>query len=532
MMMKRIFFLTTFLLLSIFMIGQNTAISYDNIRTDNIRSYRTNLTKMWNDVLCNKNLTVTDTIKLGADTLYQYTLGSGFSIERGNSSGNSFSGLYLSKNLGNNAKAWMGTSFSSIQISDDPADTDISIDGNTGITGDLSVTGDILSDALQNTKIGTNTGNALTTGQLNSLFGYNAGYSLTTGSQNVFIGNNTGEFTTTADYNVALGANALNQNTTGYENVALGENSLPVNTVGYQNIAVGASSMQTNVSGNKNTALGNYSLIFNSTGSSNVSIGDSSMWTNDVGNYNVAIGNSAGYKSLGSNNIFIGSHAGYNETGSNKLYIANSNTATPLIKGSFPNDSLIFTAAHSSFSDNLKVTDTLFANTFTPYSGTTQTFTGNVTLGDAAGDKLYIKGDSIYVWNDTITGDIEPEYMSGNIANETVTIDTVYSKCFSNGSWTECLYTVALDSAETWNFPITSKTVQFDIFVNGGNEHVIGTVTTAGVVLIGLGYGTVTWDDADTGGDYCIIDGGDYGILKNRVSGAKKTFFVKLKYNL
>lgn len=181
---------------------------------------------------------------------------------------------------------------------------------------------------------------------------------------------------------------------------------------------------------------------------------------------------------------------------------------------------------------NLTVTDTLFANTFTPYSGGTQTFTGNVTLGDAAGDKLYIEGDSIYVWNDTITGDIEPEYMSGNIANETVTIDTVYSKCFSNGSWTECLYTVALDSAETWNFPITSKTVQFDIFVNGGNEHVIGTVTTAGVVLIGLGYGTVTWDDADTGGDYCIIDGGDYGILKNRVSGAKKTFFVKLKYNL
>jgi hypothetical protein len=180
----------------------------------------------------------------------------------------------------------------------------------------------------------------------------------------------------------------------------------------------------------------------------------------------------------------------------------------------------------------LRVVGTTFANTFSPYSGGTQTFTGNVTLGDAAGDKLYIEGDSIYVWNDTITGDIEPEYMSGNIANETVTIDTVYSKCFSNGSWTECLYTVALDSAETWNFPITSKTVQFDIFVNGGNEHVIGTVTTAGVVLIGLGYGTVTWDDADTGGDYCIIDGGDYGILKNRVSGAKKTFFVKLKYNL
>ena len=62
-MMKRTILLTTFLLLSVFMIGQNTSISYDNIRTDNIRSYRTNLTKMWNDVLCGKNLTVTDTIK-------------------------------------------------------------------------------------------------------------------------------------------------------------------------------------------------------------------------------------------------------------------------------------------------------------------------------------------------------------------------------------------------------------------------------------------------------------------------------------
>jgi hypothetical protein len=36
--------------------------------------------------------------------------------------------------------------------------------------------------------------------------------------------------------------------------------------------------------------------------------------------------------------------AGYSETLSNKLYIANSNTATPLIKGTFPNTDLTFTA--------------------------------------------------------------------------------------------------------------------------------------------------------------------------------------------
>jgi hypothetical protein len=221
------------------------------------------------------------------------------------------------------------------------------------------------------------------------------------------------------------------------------------------------------------------------------------------------------------------------QRGTNPLWLIQYNTVG--MSGNFQclgNSALGDSGDTTTVNNVLRVVGTTFANMFSPHSGTTQTFTGNVTLGDAAGDKLYIEGDSIYVWNDTITGDIEPEYMSGNIANETVTIDTVYSKCFSNGSWTECLYTVALDSAETWNFPITSKTVQFDIFVNGGNEHVIGTVTPAGVLLIGLGYGTVTWDDADTGGDYCIIDGGDYGILKNRVSGANKTLFVKLIYNL
>ena len=53
----------------------------------------------------------------------------------------------------------------SIQISDDPADTDISIDGNTGITGDLSVTDTI--------KVG-NSGVGLYDGGVNKFYMKNA----------------------------------------------------------------------------------------------------------------------------------------------------------------------------------------------------------------------------------------------------------------------------------------------------------------------------------------------------------------------
>lgn len=68
------------------------------------------------------------------------------------------------------------------------------------------------------------------------------------------------------------------------------------------------------------------------------------------GNNNVAIGHQAGFSSsTGSGCVFIGFQAGKKETASNKLYISNSETATPLILGEFPNESLQFNATRMGF---------------------------------------------------------------------------------------------------------------------------------------------------------------------------------------
>jgi hypothetical protein len=58
--------------------------------------------------------------------------------------------------------------------------------------------------------------------------------------------------------------------------------------------------------------------------------------TTNFGTNNTAIGRFAGQNNnTGSGNVFIGSQAGQNEGGSNNLYISNTNTANPLIKGTF-----------------------------------------------------------------------------------------------------------------------------------------------------------------------------------------------------
>ena len=201
----------------------------------------------------------------------------------------------------------------------------------------------------------------------------------------------------------------------------------------------------------------------------------------------------------------------------------------------FPNSDSLKLTGNVEVSDNLTVTDTIKGNTLSPRTGNTQTFTndlsitgnatvnGNTYLGNAAGDTLFFQG------SDTIVDVITMANVSGNLANKTVTMDTVFTTYVSNGTFTTASITVTLADDASYNLP-NAKTVSFDIFVSGGDERAIGTIKADGVVTIGLSFGTITWDDADTDGDYCVYDGSTYGVLKNR-SGGSKTFYLTLRYN-
>jgi len=172
-------------------------------------------------------------------------------------------------------------------------------------------------------------------------------------------------------------------------------------------------------------------------------------------------------------------------------------------------------------SDSLNIMMNNIKSTFWDTLGNQHNY-NNTYLGDGT-DTLFFNS------SDTITDIITSADMTGNIANSTVTMDTVFTDYVSEGNFVVRNVTVTLVDDGTWNFP-DAKTIKYDIFVSGGDENAIGTVTTVGVVLIGLSYGTTLWDNADTDTKYCIYDGGTYAVLKNR-SGASKTFFITLKYN-
>ena len=141
--------------------------------------------------------------------------------------------------------------------------------------------------------------------------------------------------------------------------------------------------------GHDNTFLGSRTGLLTTIGNHNTFIGSSSGNTNVSGNYNTYLGSNSGGLSTGSYNVFLGYQAGYNETGSNKLYIENSNSSSPLIYGEFDND-LLKCNGHFSVTDSLNI------------------------------------NGSAYV--DSIVG---TEEMTGNVANSTTRLDTVFSDVFN-----------------------------------------------------------------------------------------------------
>ncbi|HAQ61555.1 TPA: hypothetical protein DCR49_06095 [Candidatus Delongbacteria bacterium] len=200
---------------------------------------------------------------------------------------------------------------------------------------------------------------------LNLFLGLNSGQN-TVPNPNPF---NAGDQTTwEGKFNIFVGNESGRDNVTGYFNLFVGDKAGQNNSTGPKNTFVGSQSGQANSAGGYNTFLG-YNSGITSTGNYNTAVGADCGFNIGANYGNTLMGSHAGEYFTGDNNTFIGCYAGRNyatlRTGdgnvfigsnsgtscgsvSNKLYIANSSTNTPLIKGTFPNTDLVFTANNVS----------------------------------------------------------------------------------------------------------------------------------------------------------------------------------------
>jgi len=210
----------------------------------------------------------------------------------------------------------------------------------------------------QNVCIGDESGFTLSSGTNNMTLGYQAGYWIGTNSYNTYIGAQAGYNNRGGGNNVSIGyragwgegvayAGAVNighaagqQTNTGGYNVNIGASAGYWTEQGIGNVCVGRRAGQgvTNQSHSYNVAIGYDALLVVSTGSSIVSVGREAGKALTSGGDHVLIGDKAGLLlTTETGCVMIGHDAGGNATASNVLYIANSNTATPLIYGEFPN---------------------------------------------------------------------------------------------------------------------------------------------------------------------------------------------------
>ncbi|MCK4980007.1 MAG: tail fiber domain-containing protein, partial [Candidatus Delongbacteria bacterium] len=171
--------------------------------------------------------------------------------------------------------------------------------------------------------------------------GLNAGIATTpdtfSGHSNVFLGNNAGVANQLGMGNIFIGMNAGNNNVNGGTSVMIGALAGQTTTQSEENIFIGYLAGGSSGGGDQNVYLGAWA---------------GGTW----GSRNVMLGNLSGSSNSGDGNIFIGYGSGYYETGSNKLYIANSDTSTPLIKGTFPNVDLDLTATNINLNGILSTT--------------------------------------------------------------------------------------------------------------------------------------------------------------------------------
>jgi len=230
----------------------------------------------------------------------------------------------------------------------------------TGVTFNIAIgegtLGALTSGGHNNIAIGAETGRLITTGGSNVGVGVNSLYKLTTGEANTAVGTTSLE-QMTGDKSTGIGAGA-GYAATGSAIVAIGYEALcgsiytsgpkedepEVSATAEGTVAIGAFALSRLETGAGNTAVGWNAIYSMTTGGKNTCIGEYALAENKTGSKNTCIGARAGwFNTSGSGNVFIGSEAGEESgTESNQLYIANSFTSSPLIRGEFPNASLLF----------------------------------------------------------------------------------------------------------------------------------------------------------------------------------------------
>jgi len=164
---------------------------------------------------------------------------------------------------------------------------------------------------------------------------------------NIFLGLNAGAATVPSTFsgkhNVFLGNDAGVANQLGTGNIYIGEKAGNKNVMGGTNVMIGSSAGLNTIQGEENVYIGFTSGSLSDYGFSNVYLG--AFTGGSGGDQNTLIGSNCGRSITGSGNVMMGYRSGFNESGSNKLYIANSDTSSPLIKGTFPNVDLAINAA-------------------------------------------------------------------------------------------------------------------------------------------------------------------------------------------
>jgi hypothetical protein len=183
--------------------------------------------------------------------------------------------------------------------------------GTSSGSGISSITFDSLnqssvSNALNNTAVGSSALSSNTTGSNNTALGFSA-LKLNTASNNTALGFSALKLNTTGTYNTAIGFSALTDNITGINNTALGYSALKLNTAS-NNTALGYNALTNNITGNNNTAIGSSALKIN-TVSYNTAIGSNALSTNITGINNTALGYSALKLNTASNNTALGYNA-------------------------------------------------------------------------------------------------------------------------------------------------------------------------------------------------------------------------------
>lgn len=206
---------------------------------------------------------------------------------------------------------------------------------------------------------------------------------------NTSIGKDSGPASDLAAFNVMVGYQAGSASTAAASaNTYVGYQAGQLGTSASNNVGIGYSACENNITGNNNAYVGYYSGR-NATGSNNAAFGADSAHLLTSGGNNTLIGCGAGFSlTTQSGNVFIGYQAGYASTDTNTLIIANSNTATPLIKGDFSNNTATLYGiwsynSHPTFTSDTQLVDKKYvddlAGTQTPKKETLSV-TGSATV--------------------------------------------------------------------------------------------------------------------------------------------------------